>query len=314
MTAPRPDKKEFETEQYLEDLAITADLLDAPHNPDMCRRVVKTFEPEFHRHVLQWKATDRQQDGLYYRFLSTDREDLVIRAQEAGLVGESHPQLLELQRETLATYPEAVRSGVDFEAVHGLSKVWTYTTPKPLTEILRLKSLPPAIRENQKQLEEAGLDLVGFLASDFVGQSMNVYFAWHPHQRNRDWLQSMWERSKDTGPGESVFQDIVKSQDEISGIGMTFDWNSPVPLRWCVYCFAVPFHHNDPGVRVPTLSPRLQKLRDESPTLNHQSCYHMAWSFGPTGPYMKLEKNYAKDVDHFLANERSLVFRAGLKA
>ena len=82
---------------------------------------------------------------------------------------------------------------------------------------------------------------------------------------------------------------------------------------WCVYCFAVPFHHQNPGVRVPTLAPRLQRLKDESPCLNHQSSYHMAWSYGPTGPYMKMEKNYAKNVDHFLATERSLVFRPALR-
>lgn len=309
----KPDKAPFEAEQYLKDLATTARLIEADHDPAMCQKVVETFEQEFHRHVLQWKATDRPQDGLYYRFLSTDRDDLVERSLRAGLLNTTKTPLLELQRETLATFPEAVRSGVDFEAVHGLSKVWTYTTPKPLAEILKLKHLPDALRRSQNDLEQAGLNLVGFLASDFISETMNVYFAWHPEQRNRDWLQGMLSRSQERGPAESTFQDMLDSQDDISGIGMTFDWSSPHPLRWCVYCFAVPFHHQNPGVRIPTLSPRLQKLRDESPTLNHQSCYHMAWSYGPTGPYMKLEKNYAKDVDHFLATERSLVFRPALQ-
>ncbi len=310
----KADKAEFETGQYLRDLAFTADLLGAPRDADMCRQVVETFEPEFQKHVLQWKATDRPGDGLFYRFLSTDREDLVTRAQAAGLVKPAHPALLSLQREALTTFPEAVRSGVDFEAVHGLSKVWTYTTPKPLDEILQLQSLPPALREQRDALHQAGLSLVGFLASDFVNQSMNIYFAWHPEQRNREWLNRMWERTREAGPAESTFRDILESQDEISGIGMTFDWSSPTPLRWCVYCFAVPFGGGQPGVRVPTLPERLRRLRDEAPTLNHESCYHMAWSFGPTGPYMKLEKNYAKDVDHFLATERALVFRAETQA
>lgn len=313
MTTPRPDKAPFEKEQYLRDLETTARLIEAPYDLDMCRRVVETFEGDFQRHVLQWKATDREGDGLYYRFLSTDREDLVERSGRAGLLTSENRPLLELQREALATFPEAVRSGVDFEAVHGLSKVWTYTTPKPLEEILKLQHLPEAVRTNQRELEAAGLNLVGFLASDFISETMNVYFAWHPEQRNREWLQGMLARSQDQGPAESTFADMLDSQDEISGIGMTFDWSSPKPLRWCVYCFAVPFHHENPGVRVPTLAPRLQKLRDESPCLNHQSSYHMAWSYGPTGPYMKLEKNYAKDVDHFLATERSLVFRPALR-
>jgi hypothetical protein len=314
MSQPRADIRPFETEQYLKDLATTAGLIKAPCNPEMCQRVVSTFESDFHRHVLQWKTTDRPGDGLFYRFLSTDREDLVAKSMAADLLTTTNKPLLELQREALETFPQAVRSGVDFEAVHGLSKVWTYTTPLPLPEVLRLKNLPEAVRANESELKEAGLDLVGFLASDFISETMNVYFAWHPEQRNRAWLQSMLERSRDTGPSKGTFQDMIESQDEISGIGMTFDWTSQVPLRWCVYCFAVPFGHREPGVRVPQLPERLRKLRDEAPSLNYHPGCHMAWSYGPAGPYIKLEKNYAKDVDHFLATERSLVFRAALQS
>lgn len=309
MTESRPDRADFVFEVYLQHIAQTAELLGAPHDPELCRRVVIAFGPSFSNQVLQWKTTDRPGDGLYYRFLSTDTFDCVERAQQHGLIQSRLEPLLNLQREALEHFPQAVRSGADFEASRGLAKVWTFTSPIFLNQLLELQSVPESLRLNQPKLERMGLNTVGFLASDFLSESMNVYFPWHHHQRDRAWLEQMQECFPGCGPPADLVLEMIDSQDEISGLGMTFDWRRPEPLRWCIYCFAVPFGQSRPQVRLPRLSPRLQTLVDRAPTLNERPVYHLAWSFGPAGPYQKLEKNYAGDVDHFLATERRLRFR-----
>src|SRR5579871_392951 len=121
----RIDTTVYTPEQFIQDLRFTANTIQADFCERTTQRMLEVFAPEFRNCVLQWKTTSRPGDALSYRFFYNGPEDLTERAQEAGLLAATPSPLNTLQREALATFPHAMRSGIDFDAAHGLAKEWT---------------------------------------------------------------------------------------------------------------------------------------------------------------------------------------------
>jgi hypothetical protein len=287
------DRLPFDAERFLAHGALTAGLLEEPFDAPTSRRVLAAFAPELQGCVLQWKATSRQGDGLYYRFLGgIDGSDHLARARDAGLLAIDGPAL-QIHREILEAFPNARRAGLDFHAARGLAKAWTYTSPVPTEAVLALDHVPAAARAAGEFMARHGLAYVGFVASDYLAGTFNLYCRWEDGDRHPAWLERL---VADTGGGELParrIQDILETQAGLGGIALTFRWDRPGIQRWCVYSLEVP-------VLAPALHPRLAALRDHAPSLNEDPSYHMGWSYGPAGFYQKLEKNYAKDARHFL--------------
>jgi len=301
----RIDTTVYTPEQFIQDLRFTANTIQADFCERTTQRMLEVFAPEFRNCVLQWKTTSRPGDALSYRFFYNGPEDLTERAQEAGLLAATPSPLNTLQREALATFPHAMRSGIDFDAAHGLAKEWTFTgAPIPVEEIFCLRSLPDGFRQHAGFFRQYGLRHVGFLASDYQKRSMNVYFRWDEANRNTEWLQRIVCATGGAPLPRETVQDILLSQAHLSGVGVTFALDQPELLRWCVYSLEVPYAEGDASpVRLPALPERLATFREKAPSLNACPSYHMGWSFGPAGAYVKLEKNYARDASFFFTTE-----------
>jgi hypothetical protein len=125
---------------------------------------------------------------------------------------------------------------------------------------------------------------------------MNVYFGWEIEARKSSWLQKF---VANTGGGEippGWTDDILRSLAISAGVGTTFRWDSPEMGRWCVYGLDISGQKID-------LPPRLRAFRDHAPANNCDPQYNAAWSLGPAGSYMKMEKSYARDATYFLTAE-----------
>lgn len=297
MLEERMDAVPWSAAQMLRDLETAARQIEAPFCEATTRRILDVFAPEFSSCVVQLKAACKTGSGLYYRFFYPGPSDLTARALAANLLENPDSPNVKLQAEILAKFPRATRAGLDFEAQFGLAKVWTFTGgPTPLREILKLENLPPSVREAAPFFAEFGLKHVFFVASDYQGDTMNVYFGWENGGRNIAWIRKMVEITGGAAPSEAICAEILATQAASGGVGFTFSWNKPGLQRWCLYSLEVP-----PDARV-TLPARLEKFR-EAPTLNACPQINLAWSFGGARSYMKMEKSYARDATFFLTNQ-----------
>jgi hypothetical protein len=299
----QPDKEHFTCEQFIKDVQFTAELMGARYNHTLTENLVGLFKNKFEKCVIQWKITDKINDGLYYRFLSTDLEDLVKQAQDAKLFNCSNQKLIDIQQNIIDLIPAAQRSGIDFEAEKGLAKAWTYTSPIPVSLALRIPGLPQVFYNNEALYNQLCFDGVGFVASDFINQSVTVYFGWILSPVNHNWLTRLQELTSFTIE-ENLIEEILRFKDEIRGVSITFDWEKNKIQRCGIYRFD--FSFEDKSAQLPQLPTRFLKLINEAPTLNFHPCYHWAWSIGEPSTYRKLEKNYAKDVYDFLNRERGI--------
>jgi hypothetical protein len=352
MMKERIDAQTYEPETFLRDLRFTAELLQAGCSEAMTRRILEVFDAEFRACVLQWKATSIPGSALNYRFFYNGPKDLTRLAQEAGLISRQPSPLSELQAEVLAAFPNAMRCGIDFDAQHGFAKEWTFTgRPIPTEDIFQLRSLPEGFHRHADFFRRHGLRYVGFLGSDYLKRSMNVYFRWEPENQTAEWLNRIVCETGGPALPHALILDIQQSQAVLGGVGVTFSLERPEILRWCVYSLEVPYADGDaapPGIRpsvrgpalssrgrrktsrrsahapvatcrrslvcakrihpraftcLPQLPERLAQLRDRAPSLNACPSYHMGWSFGSAGPFVKLEKNYARDASYFFTTQ-----------
>jgi 4-hydroxyphenylpyruvate 3-dimethylallyltransferase len=281
----RIDPQAYCPQRLLQDIQATCRQILAPFDEQRTRQALEVFAEEFSTCVVQLKATDKPGSGLYYRFFYNGPKDL---NELAGALCAGQPPL---QEEILRRLPGSTRAGLDFDSAEGLAKVWTFTGgPTPLERLLELQSLPQSLRSQADFLRSQGLRDVFFVASDFQSNTMNVYFGWDDLCRNPQWIERMVERTGGCAPCE----DILRTQAVSGGVGVTFAWDRPGMQRWCLYSLQV-----EERVELPE---RLQ-IFAQAPSLNEEPQINLAWSFGGSRPYLKLEKSYARDARYFLTQK-----------
>lgn len=284
-------------------LRMACDALDARFDDRVVRRTLDVFDDEFRSCVVQLKTTCRPRGGMFYRFFYNGEKDLTAMAQRAGMLPSGASPLVDLQGQVLELFPGATRAGLDFEASFGLAKDWTFTGgPLPVAALDDVPAVPDAVRRHAEFFDDHGLKHVFFVASDYQQQSMNVYFGWEPECRSTEWLRTLIAETGGTAD-DLLLDEIVESLAVSAGIGMTFRWDRPEMGRWCVYGLELPYGLPTQRDSLPRLPTRLDRFRKAAPTLNREPQYNVAWSFGPFGPYVKLEKSYSRDATYFLTHE-----------
>lgn len=293
----RIDPIAYDPQRFFDDISRAARRIDAPFDPEITGRALRVFEPELRTCVVQLKATCKPGSGVYYRFFYKGPEDLTRRAQAEGLLPAGDGPNLRLQSEVLAAFAGATRAGLDLDSGFGLAKVWTFTGgPVPVAEVLKLPAIPDSARRHAEFFAAHGLNQTFFVASDYQGETMNLYFGWEDGCRNREWIEAMVAATGGAAPSPELCQEILSSQAASGGVGMTFSWDRPEVLRWCLYSLEVA----DP-LKL-SLPARLQRFV-AAPSLNLSPQFNVAWSFGGSQTYLKLEKSYARDATFFLTHE-----------
>lgn len=300
----RIDPVPYALDRFLEDLRTAAAAIDAPFREEIVRRTLEVFDAELQRCVVQMKATCRPGTGVYYRFFYKRERDLTAVAQEHGLLPRGHSPILDLQADVLANCRGATRAGLDLDTRFGLAKVWTFTGgPTPIRDVLKLATIPDSARTHLDFFERFGLRHVFFVASDFQQNSMNLYFGMEDDCRDEKWLRAIVDATGGGPEDPTAYRQMLASLAVSAGIGTTFSWDRPEMGRWALYALNVPCEDSVASASLPPLPPPLIAFRDRAPTLNLRPQYNVAWSFGKSGFYTKLEKSYARDADYFLTVE-----------
>jgi len=290
----RIDPIAYSPERLLRDIEAASYSILAPFDRERTQTALEVFDEEFRCCVVQLKATDKPGSGVYYRFFYNGPKDLTRVALDHGLIAGDGPNL-RLQNEVLERFPGATRAGLDFDSSFGLAKVWTFTGgPTPVGQLQGLQCLPASLRAHTEFFAEHGLRHVFFFASDYQGSTMNVYFGWEDDCRNPEWIARMVQATGGAAPSPDLTRSILQSQAMSGGVGLTFSWERPELLRWCLYSLEVP-----EGVELPE---RLQVFQ-QAPSLNVQPQFNVAWSFGGQRTYVKLEKSYSRDATYFLTQQ-----------
>lgn len=289
------NKLPFSRDAFLADLEAAARVAQAPCSIENTRKVLRVLDAELDRAPLGWKSNSRANRQLYYNIYNHRDVDLLGLIRDGGLIPASylaHGQPAEIY----ALIAEDRADGADFNANGALCKIWTFTKMAPLDQLFARKHLPKALRAYEPVLRDHGLDCHFFLASDFEKHSMNVYVPWLPDQRNAQWVQSF--ASKTGGMlSDAALSQVLATSAFATGIGITFDWASEQPLRACFYA-ACP----SPELPVFDADARAlrEKLREDLPALRAEAAFYCSLSFGRAGEYVKFEKNYSGDMNHYI--------------
>ena len=122
MTPPveRRDDTTYDPVRFRHDLRAAAESIRAPFDPDVVQQTLDVFDDEFHRCVVQLKATCQPDTGVYYRFFYKWERDLTALAQAHGMIPQVSSPIVDLQQQVLENCPGARRPG-SWELVMRLS-------------------------------------------------------------------------------------------------------------------------------------------------------------------------------------------------
>jgi hypothetical protein len=288
------------TDRLLQDLITTARLTGVAHDESTLRRVLGRFQDGFLRGSVQFRTTTKapEKRDLCFRYLDLEsgRSPLDIALRCGELTDTGHPLDAWLgwteQRFPLLGY------GADFEARHGLQKVWQFLggahDPR---SFLELPQMPLAFRASLPLLRDLHLDSVTIVGVDYVQRSLNLYFRpSHPSHRSGALLSQACERLGFPAPGAAAQAHAGQS----GCIAFTYAWDSQSIERICFYVAgftrdAVPDHH-----------PHLRMFAAGAPALAADPRFILGWSHGRSAAYYKLEDDYTGDVTDVFAESMSV--------
>ncbi|GHJ35663.1 aromatic prenyltransferase [Streptomyces sp. TS71-3] len=280
----------FSPARFLADARRTAARIDAPFCAATTRRAVEAFAEGFHTGAVLWKTTSRPGDALSYRFYSRIRSDTTQTAARAGLIPPDSP-VTGLIRSWSALNEDATQS-CDFDAHRGLAKCWVYLGGTlPLEAVLGADRVPQALRRQEQVLRERGLDHVRFLAVDYLGGTVNLYF------RVRGPYSGAQHRgiaglAGSPAPPERTVREIRGSlprQHYLAAV--TLSLTTGLAERVCFYATRIP------DELFPDTGARLGRFFAAAPSHDPTDVNVLAWSFGPAGTaYLKGERSYCGDL------------------
>lgn len=290
------DPDPFDPARFFHVIRDTAAAIAVPFDDPLVRKTLDVFDTEMGRSVVQLKATSKAGSGLSYRFFGGRwGDDLIGITQRHGLLRSGDAIMITLQREIIDKFPDAKRAGFDFGV--GLAKSWTTTAVRPIEDLFDLPAVPDAVRTHADFFARHELRRIFGVASDFPGETMNLYPIVEPDCRNTDWLRRLVEETGGASEDTPGYPKMIASLTAGACLGMTFSWDSPELRRWSLYGLGVPYLDAQASAALPTLPPRLKTFLEQASTLSPNPPINVAWSFGKAGFYTKLSVGGLKVQD-----------------
>jgi len=190
----------------------------------------------------------------------------------------THRWLLDIRRRF-----GALGYGADFEATRGLAKVWQFLDRawRPADFGAQLE-MPPGFAPSLPLLEELGLDAVTIVGTDYLRDSINIYFRPPGH----DVLTGACARLGFAAPSRLAVRHAAQS----GCIAFTYSWRSAQVERICFYVAGFPRD------AVPAYHPHLREFAAAAPAIALDPHFIVSWSHGASGHYFKIEDDYTGDV------------------
>ena len=277
----------FSSEKFLYDFKRTSDALGAPYSEPAILTTLKVFKECFDEAVVILRTTNRPGDPLNYRFYLRRRLDTISIAAEAGMIKADDP----IAR--LLTSWSSLNNGetwqwCDFDPETGLGKTWVNLRGRqPLDHILNAPEVPLSVRAHGPTFHSLGLDTVIFVAGDYHGSTINLYFA-APGPVTKTQAAQYASLAGCSPPTDQEFEDMRDFLNPQSyTFAVTMEYKTGRVTRVAFYAVRLP------PQKSPTVDDRITKFFSETPSYDQEQTRFVAWSYGKGDKkYMKAETSY----------------------
>lgn len=275
-------------QRLADDLAVAARLTQVPFSEAKILGALRDFSDGFLRGSVQIRTTthpvERRELCFRYLVLESGRNPLEIALASGALRATGHPIFGWL--DCVEARMHALGYGADFEASHGLVKLWTFLAggfdPRAF---LDLPLVPRGLKASISVLQELQLERVTIVGVDFARGSVNLYF--DVHRARFDLLARACARLGFAAPSDAAQEHAAQARC----LGVTCAWDQPQIERLCFYVPDFARHE------VPAYHPHLRAYAEAAPALVEDPRFILGWSHGRGGTYFKLEDDYTGDVN-----------------
>jgi len=310
----------------MKDTKRLANTIGAPYSEPAILQVLEIFGECFKEAVVVWRTTDRPGDTLNYRTYLRRQLDTISIAVGAGLL-ESNNQLVRLITSWSSLYDGKTEQWCDFDPNAGLVKTWvnlrgrravvgvpqlikscsilefsilirpSITPERQLLiehyqdDILYAPEVPAAIRTYGPTFHSLGLELVTFVAVDYYGGTMNLYFV-APGPLSRPQAAEYVNLAGSPPPTDQEFRDMLQFLNPGGyHFAVTIDYQTGRITRVAFYALDLPL------LQAPNMDDRIIKFFAEAPSYDQHQTRIVAWSYGLDGSrYMKAESSYIGEL------------------
>ena len=278
----------FSPEKFLNDFKRASDAIGAPYSEPVILTTLNVFKECFDEAVVILRTTNRPRDPLNYRIFLRRRLDTISIATEAGLIEPNNP----IAR--LLTSWSSLNNGetwqwCDFDPETGLGKTWVNLKGRqPIDDILNAREVPLSVRAHGPTFHSLGLESVIFVAGDYHGSTINLYFA-APGPVSKTQAAQYASLAECSPPTDEEFEDMRNFLNPKSfTFAVTMDYKTGRITRVAFYAVRLPPHVS------PTVGDRILKFFSETPSYDQEQTRFIAWSYGRgDSKYLKAESSYS---------------------
>ncbi len=275
------------------DIVNVAKTFGAEYSESVLEEVFQVFGNQFVDNSFMIRTSNKQLGklGCYFRYHEEDEQYLGLGwdiARKSGLLFDQGRSVDRLVPEICETFP-VMADGVDFDAKHGLVKIWqSLRGVVPVEKAFKLPSLPKSVTAHADFFKKYHLDALYAFGIDYHRNSVNLYFdTYHPEHHTSEYYKNLLLAQQFQPPSDELLELLVKNGE----IALTFNFSSPRIERMCFY---LPFLTRE-AVPQDLLNPLLRKFVEEAPALVDNPGFILGWSFGPQGgkgTYIKADVDY----------------------
>jgi hypothetical protein len=287
----------FSEERFLNDVRKTAAAINAPYSEHAVLEVLKAFKECLTDEAVIWRTTSRPNDKLNYRISIRSGLDTVALAIKAGFVKPDN-HLARLIKSWSSLYNGDTEHGCDFDAaLAGVAKTWVnLKTLRPVDDVLNADLVPDVVRAHGPTFHSLGLKVVRFVAADYHGNTINLYFR-APGPVTKDQAAKLVNLAQCPPPTEEEFEDMrTYLNPDGFPFATTIEYATGIIRRVAFYALDIP-----EGKTPTTVNDRMRKFFDIAPSYDRKICRIVAWSFGMGGSkYLKAESSYVGESGDLL--------------
>lgn len=180
---------------------------------------------------------------------------------------------------------------LDFDPNAGLAKTWlNLGDRRPVDDVLHATGMPSAVRGHGPTFHGLSLELVTFVAVDYQGKSVNLYFLAPALLRSQAALYT--NLAGCTPPTDREFDDMLEfCQPDGFHFAVTMEYATGEITRLAFYALDLP------PSRAPNMDDRIKEFLAEAPSYDQHQTKIVGWSYGVDNVrYMKVESSYAGEL------------------
>lgn len=281
----------FSAPKFLIDVTKLADKIQAPYSEARISEVLETFKECFKDAIVAWRTTDRPGDTLNYRIFLRRQLDTISIPIKGGLLRPDKP-LVRLVTSWSSLNNGATEQWCDFDPNAGLVKTWVnWKGSRPIDDILNASEVPATIRSHSPNFHSLGLKMVTFVAVDYRGNTVNLYFV-APGPVSQHQAAQYTNLAGCSPPTDLEFRDMLQFlHPQGYHFAVTMDYSSGRITRVAFYALDLPQSHS------PAMDDRISEFFVEASSYDERQTRVVAWSHGLGGSkYMKAESSCSGEL------------------